>query len=418
MRQTISPQAQIIHVDCDSFFASCEQLFRPDLRDRAVVVLSSNDGCVVAANRIARQLGVRRGEAWFKQQLFLHGKDITLFSSNFVLYSSLSRRVMRLLEELCPAFEHYSIDEAFLHSDAAHAAERAAAIHHTVPRQIGLPVSVGVGRTKTLAKAATHVAKRGDGLCAPTLRQEAALLDTLKTGEIWNIGPRTAATLERYGISSAAQLRECDEAWIAKHFGIFGLRTLWELRGIANIDAEFGPRRRKGILCSLSFARATDSLKQLQRAVAQHVDRAVEKLIAQGSLAAEVGVFINTNRFGIGYYHNSHSIHLEQPSNFLPDFARAAQSCLAQIYRPQRRYIRSGVFLGAIDPPDRYQLDLFRPPDRRTQRMTAVVQELRRRWGRQAIATCRGLGDSDWITRSKYRSPRYTTSWDELPLVH
>ena len=189
---------------------------------------------------------------------------------------------------------------------------------------------------------------------------------------------------------------------------------------IGTITPKTAQRRVIHVDCDNFFAACEQLFRPdlRARAVAQHVDRAVAKLVAQGSLTAEISVFINTSRYGIDFYHNSHTMRLERPSDFLPDFSRAAQSCLTHIYRPHRRYARSGVFMGAIDPPDRYQFDLFHTDDPRAQRMNEAVQGLRRRWGRQVIGICRGVGDSDWITESKYRSPRYTTNWAELPLVH
>ena len=422
--------ATLALVDCNSFYASCEQVFRPDLLGRPVVVLSNNDGCVVARSKEAKALGVRMGEPWFQARQRLDGaRQVIALSSNYGLYGDMSRRVMSLLARFAPRQEVYSIDECFL--DLTGLPEDPSAlgrrVRDTVRRWTGLPVCVGIGPTKTLAKLANHLAKQSaewDGVCDLGACTEADLdrrLADVPTDEVWGIGARLAARLEAMAIRTALDLKQADTRLLRRRFSVVLERTALELRGIPCLSLEDLAPDKQQIQSSRSFGTPVTSIQELAEAVTSYVSRAAEKLRAQRSEAGAVYVMIRTNGFRNDQpqYSNSLVLGLSESSADTRLLARAALHGLRRLYRPGYRYAKAGIMLLALTPADRHQGSLFTDADRsdRSQRLMAAMDRINRHYGRETVMLAGAGLQRRWAMRQAHRSPRYTTRWDELPIA-
>lgn len=407
-------------VDCNSFYVSCERVFRPDLRGRPVVVLSNNDGNVVALSREAKDLGLPFGAPFFQVRDMARRHGIAVFSSNYALYGDMSRRVMECLATFTPEMEIYSIDEAFLVMPDADAAPF---VRERVYRWTGIPVTVGAAPTKTLAKLAAHIGKRDPaGVCLllDRGRIDAALAET-DVGDVWGVGPRYRELLRRHGIHTAKQLSEAPDPWVRRAMTLTGLRTVWELRGVPCIPIEEAPPPKKCIVCSRSFGIPVEDASSLREAVADYTARAAEKLRAQRGLAGALAVFISTNRFRADEPQYSNGIAIELPAaiSYTPRLMRAASALLERIYRQGYRYKKAGVMLYDIVPEGEAQLGLFESfhDTERTRRLMRTVDRLNRAMGRRTLFFAAGGIDRGWAMRRLYLSKRYTTRWDEIPVA-
>ncbi|ESQ08153.1 MAG: Y-family DNA polymerase [Thiohalocapsa sp. PB-PSB1] len=421
--------AAIALVDCNSFYASCEQVFRPDLSGRPLVVLSNNDGCVVARSPEAKALGIAMGEPWFQVQQRLPGAPVTVFSSNYALYADMSRRVMHLLARFSPRQEVYSIDECFL--DLTELPETPSAMGRrmraTVQRWTGLPVCVGIGPTKTLAKLANRIAKQQPvwqgvlDLGSLTSAQLNSQLAELDTGIVWGIGKRLAARLAKLGIHSVLDLEQADPRWLRQRFSVVLERTVRELRGVACLALEDTQPDKQQILSSRSFGIPVTDLRALAEAVTSYVSRAAEKLRAQHSEAGAVYVMIHTNPFKPGevQYGAGRLMALAEPTSDTRRLTEAALQGLRKLYRPGCRYTKAGIILQNLCPANNHQPGLFSDPARRVrdQRLMAVVDAINRHYGRGTIQLAGAGLSKPWAMRQARRSPRYTTRWDEFPIA-
>jgi len=425
MRAIIGPVAL---VDCNNFYVSCERVFDPGLLRKPVVVLSNNDGCVVARSNEAKGLGIGFGTPIFKCGELVRSKGLKALSSNYALYGDMSRRVMDCLSRFSPRIETYSIDEAFLDFSGIPLTERTAYAHQLrrrVLKEVGIPVSVGVATTKTLAKIANKLAKRNAGLKGVLdISGEVdmdALLSAFPVSEIWGVGYRYSQTLNRHGISNALQLRGADFSWVRKKMTIKGLRTVLELRGISCMPLELMSKDKKAITSSRSFGKPVVELDELKEAVATYVSRAAVKLRAQGSLAGTLMVFLATNRFKPDDPQYSNFLHLNLPTatSDSPELIRHACFGLQRIYREGFSYKQAGVILSNFSSERHTQLDIFGAEEKRERgrKLMGVVDAVNLRFGRGTLefAAC-GL-EQPWKTRQEMKSPAYTTNWDQLPVV-
>ena len=411
-------------VDCDNFYVSCERLFDPSLREAPVAILSNNDGCIIARSAEVKALGVPTGGPYFKYERLLARHGTRVFSSNYALYGDMSQRVMQVLRQAAPEVEVYSIDEAFLHlADTRAPVDQARQIRRTVRRWTGIPTSIGLGPTKTLAKIATRFAKRHpevEGVFDLTHRRDVdALLGLVHVGDVWGIGPQYTKRLLARGIETARQLRDARDAWVKKHLTIVGLRTVYELRGVSCLPLDQVRPAKKGITCSRSFGEPVVVLAGLKEAVAAYVTRVAEKLRAQTSIAATLCVFITTKSFGKGpHYHNSYTVTLPEPSAYTPALIRYAHRCLEKIYRPGYRYKKAGVILTGIQPAATHQGHLFVQADHPGNRaLMEAVDAVNKRWGRGTVFFAAAGTQQPWRMRQQQHSKRYTTRWDEVPEV-
>jgi len=420
-------------VDCNNFYCSCERAFNAALHNKPVLVLSNNDGCVVARSNEARALGIRMGQPAFECRELIEQHAIQVFSSNYSLYADMSDRVMKTLATFTSRLEVYSIDEAFLdvsHVGAEHLLDYGRQIRETVWQCTGIPVSVGLATTKTLSKIATEVVKQNppsQGVLNLTHYSEAELdelLDSIALKDVWGIGPRYTNRLQASrSIFTAKNLKDADEHWIRKRFSVMVQRTVLELRGIACIPLETEPKPKKGIMTAKSFGRPVESLAELEEAVATYTARAVEKLRNQESAACCISVFLTTNPFqhDAPQYANSLSRMLPFPTSFTPDFLNVALDLVRSMYQPGFRYKKAGVCISKIVSQEVLQADLFGDysleREYKKARLMAMVDFINRWWGQNTIFFgAQGIGQ-EWKMRQERRSPRFTTQWGEILVV-
>ena len=413
-------------IDCNNFYASCERLFRPDLAHRPVVVLSNNDGCIIARSNEAKALGIDMGTPYFKQEPLIRKHGVAVFSSNYPLYGDISQRVMDVLMRLEPDVEIYSIDEAFIRIPAERPCDLenwGRLLKDTVQKHTGIPVSIGLGPTKTLAKIANRFAKKTPAAAGIFVIAEGQSLDsllaTVDVGAIWGIGRRHSARLKKQAIHTALQLKNCTDAWLRKQLTVTGLRTAMELRGIPCISLENAVPARKSICTSRSFGQPVQTLDYLQEAVATYASQAAHKLRRNGLRTIAVDVFIRTNSFKTDepQYCNRRTFTLPVPSSHTATLVKAALTSLKAIYRPGYRYQKAGVLLHGLVPENCEQLHLFQAPAPRTTSLMKAVDEINRRWGRDTIQSGGAGLAKEWHFRQMKKSPSYTTRWAELPIA-
>jgi DNA polymerase V len=357
-------------VDCDAFYVSCERMFAVALRNRPVLVLSNNDGCVVARSNEVKQLKIAMGTPFFQIRHLVEQHGIQVFSSNYVLYNDVSNRVMHALSDFSPLVEVYSIDEAWLsltHVEQAHLRDYGHKIRTTVMQRVGIPVSVGIASTKTLSKIATEIVKKHSQyrgvLDLVSLSEQDLDLDlsAVPIEDVWGIGPRYARFLHDHRVITARHLKYADQDWIRKHLTVVGERTVLELRGIACLPIETRAKPKKAIMNAKSFGRPLEHLEELEQAVATYTARAAEKLRKQGSVTAHISVFLHTNYFRPDQpqYANSASRGILFPTAFTPTLIGHALSLLRGLYQQGYTYKKAGVLFTKIRPEERIQGDLY-----------------------------------------------------------
>ncbi|MFA7381827.1 MAG: Y-family DNA polymerase [Desulfurivibrionaceae bacterium] len=412
-------------LDCNNFYVSCERLFNPKLAGQPVVVLSNNDGCIIARSNEAKALGIRMGEPFFKCRKFIEAKQVQVFSSNYPLYGDLSQRVMGILSQLEPEVEVYSIDEAFFRQPKGKSQallENGRHIRTTVGKQVGIPVSIGFGATKTLAKIANRIAKKqpehGGVFVLPEQNLE-AILATIEVGEVWGIGPRQSQKLCAYGMRTVLDLKNANDAWLRKHLTITGLRTAMELRGVSCLPFEEAPAPRKSITSSRSFGQPVTDLSGLREALSAYVSIAAEKLRAEQKKAGCLQVYLTTNRFREGepQYANSLTVTLANPTASTLALIHHASEALRQLYRPGFSYQKVGVVLVDLVASSHEQQHLFRVPHKEQGELMAALDKINRRWGRDTLQSGSAGLERPWKNKQTRKSPSYTTSWHELPVV-
>ncbi len=414
-------------VDCNSFYASCERVFRPDLEGKPIGVLSNNDGIIVAASPELKRLGINRGEAEFKIRHLIRKHKIHIFSSNYSLYGDLSARVMQVLENFTPNLEIYSIDEAFLSlTEFKHLnlTEYGHLIRDTVYKWTGVPVSVGIGSTKTLAKIANRVGKKFKGTGGVyDITNHANMDKVLKWVEvenIWGVGRQYAKMLHRNKIDNAWQLSQTSQRWIKKRMTIVGLRTVMELTGISCIDLQEDVTPKKEIVSSKSFGIPVSDLKELKEAAASYCSRAVEKLRCDSQVASQIMVYLTTNRFKDEPQYANYAVgKLSVPSGYTPDFIEKTSDILDKIYRPGYNYKKVGVMISNIIHESKAPLDFFSPCylDDRRKVIMDCMDSLNKKMG-SGILKYAAVGiKQNWHMKREMLTPCYTTRWKDIPVV-
>lgn len=410
-------------VDCNNFYVSCERLFAPRLAGRPVVVLSNNDGCIIARSPEAKALGFVTGEPEFKVRSRLKEHNVAVFSSNYALYGDLSARVMATLSTFTPSIEVYSIDEAFLNlrgiqEDLPSYAER---IRQTVHQWTGIPVSIGIGPTKTLAKAANRLAKKvpgHDGVLDLTHRPDKKrLLAGLDVEDVWGIGRRHAKRLKTRGVLTALDFMGLSREWVLKHMTVVGLHTWLELHGVRCVPMEDVSASRKSIVCSRSFGQAVTSIEELKEATIYHASRAAEKLREQGGQANSLQVFVQTSTFNEGEQPQFPAVNmaLVPPTSNTLDIAGRAGQALTRLFKPGLRYKKVGIMLTGIESESSAQLSLMPTNNERGKQLMDVLDRVNARWGRETLSLAASGVERCWSMKQEHRSPRYTTAWAELP---
>lgn len=419
-------------VDVNNFYVSCERVFQPQFEHVPMVVLSNNDGCAVARSAEVKALGVKMGTPWFKMKALAKEHGILALSSNYTLYGDMSNRATAVLRDFSPDIEVYSVDESFLRVESvAHLYGGVTAMGQQIRQRVkqwtGLPVCVGCGPTKTLAKIANHLAKKNpefDGVCdlhAIPRPERLQWMSQLEVGEVWGVGKRIAKRLNAMGVETVLDLRNSSIKEIRAQFGVVMERTCNELRGISCLELEDVAPAKQQIMSSRSFGSPVTTLAELREAVASYVSRAAEKLRAQGSVSAAIHVFIQTNRFKESdlQYSEGLLVPLPDPTDDTRLLASAATLGLGLIYKPGYQYKKAGIMLTLISDKAKRQQTLFDDPLQRAQsaKLMAAMDAINAEFGRDTVRAGATGTEKRWAMRSENRSSRFTTRWDELPIA-
>ncbi len=402
-------------VDCNNFYASCEEVFNPSLKKKPLLILSNNDGCVIARSQKAKEAGVKMGDPAYLFKPEEKRGEINMLSSNFALYADMSQRVMQTLESFSQDMEIYSIDEAFFELEKKPDLEQVATgMRNTVKKWTGIPVSIGIGATKTLAKLANKIAKKGQGVFV--LDEPEKTLEKTPLEDIWGIGSGLAARLYKNGIYTAGQLIHAEDHKIQKILGVSGYRTVLELRGVSTIPLSEIEEKKKSIISSRSFREAVLTQTDLEEAVSSFATRAAEKLRDQTSLAGFLSVFIATSPFKEPYYARSCHIQIPIPTSYTPDLISYAKEGLARIFAQGKEYKKAGVLLGDFCDTDSRPLDLFSQErtGEKKQKVMQLIDKINNLYDKPALFfAAEGIGPK-WKTEPTRVSPKFTTSWHDL----
>jgi len=415
-------------VDCNNFYASCEKLFRPDLKHTPVVVLSNNDGCIVARSKEVKALGIKMGVPMFQVQDEIRKHGIVCFSSNYALYADLSNRVMTILEEEAPRLEVYSIDEAFMDlTGVDHVTDLLAfgkRVKAKVDQWTGITVGVGIAPTKTLAKLANHAAKKypatGSVVDLMDPDRQKRLLALLDVSDVWGVGRRITAKLKARGINTALDLANADPKSIRSEFSVVLERTIRELNGVSCLDLELVRPTKQQIICSRSFGHKVTDKQELREVIAKYTTRAAEKLRGEKRLCRVVSVFIRTSPF-ISHepqYSKTLSAELPNPTDDTRDLLEVAYVLFRRIYRAGYRYAKGGVMLADFYEHGAFQQDLFRADNTKinSKALMNVVDKINQSGLGNVFFASQGVSPQ-WSMKREHLSPAYTTRWDELPKV-
>jgi DNA polymerase V len=418
-------------IDCNSFYCSCERLFKPHLKSKPVVVLSNNDGCIISISDEAKTAGISMATPYFLSKPAIEKHSIATFSSNYNLYGDLSRRVMETLQTILPSncVEVYSVDEAFLdlsHIPADKIAETAMDIRTTVELWTGISVSVGVAPTKTLAKVANHIAKKNKAatkcvMILDTDERVGLALQQTPVGDIWGVGRRSAVKLEALGIVDAWQLKQMPEDWARKNLGgVVGVRLIKELRGEPAIDMNDALENKKMITTTRMFGTPVTKMNDVKEAVATYTSRAAEKLRRQQCAAKNIYVFVvpqetrNVERFSHGPTVGSHVI-LPFATSLTDQLIKPALQLVEKLFEPGRKYKKAGVILSALEPDESIQSNLFISPTKNSRRyLMNALDNLNFSMRDDVIKFASSGVEKNWKMRQELRSPRYTSRWEEL----
>ncbi len=411
-------------VDCNNFYVSCELVFNPSLRGKPVVVLSNNDGCVISRSQEAKALGIKMGQPFFEIEEFAKRHGVLALSANFTLYGDMSRRVMETLFSVSPEVEVYSIDEAFVSLTGLPITdydEYGNFIREKVYRWTGIPVAVGIAPTKTLAKVATYIAKHyGNGGVQVISSDDdfSELLKKVPVEEIWGIGRSYSSFLRSKGVETAYDFTLLPEKWVKKYMKINGLRTQQELKGKSAISIS-GRGERRSFITSRTFGKSVEGFEDLLSAISTFVSLASERMREEGYLAASVSVYVAAGTYTRHPYFAQEAEIFPVPTDFTPELIGAAERILRKIYKRGYGYKKAGVILGGLVPRSNYQYELFVPAEvmRRREALMKAVDTINAKFGKNSISFASEKLSDQWHSVQKRLTRRYTTSWNELPVV-
>lgn len=415
-------------VDCNNFFVSCERVFRPDLWHQPVAVLSNNDGCIVARSNEVKALGVPMGVPYFKVRDVLKANNVTLFSGNFPLYGDFSQRVVQILQDTCPDIEVYSVDESFLEISRLPIKNYTAwgqALRAKILQYTGVPVSVGIAPSKTLAKGAADYAKKQllptGAFAAVDPAAHLQLLQGLAVQDVWGVGRRTAPKLLNLGIRTAHELSQVSNAWAQSQLTIRGVKMVRELRGESCLALDNQDDPQQSILRSRSFGHTIRDYYELESAVATFTAQAGVKLRAKQELAGAVATFLYGSKHSQQRHGGSAVVRLTPPTNDTGALIAAALQALHQVYDPDFGYKKAGIVLASLRPASAWQLAFNSDPAQidRTIQLNKTIDALNQRYGTRLVRhASEHPNRSHWFSRRQLRSPAYTTNWADIPTVH
>ena len=414
-------------VDCNSFYASCERVFNPKLENKPVVVLSNNDGCIVARTNEAKALGIKMGEPLFKAKKTIEKHDVKVFSSNYTLYGSMSNRVMKILEQFFPDIEIYSIDEAFMEISSLRKiydySKYAMKVRKIIFQWTGIPVSIGIGETKTLAKIANHIVKDNPKIKGvfdiTKIKNKKTILETIKVEKIWGIGNKLSKFLIKNNIYNANDFIKQDNSWIRKNINILGLKTKMELEGMSCYDLENNFKLRKSCSVSRSFGKRISLLKDIREAVSTYISRAAEKIRNEKLVANNINLYIRTspfNRKSEEYYANSISIPLDLPTNNIITLNKKVLSGLNKIFKKGYLYQKAGVVLSGLES-DGLDLNLFKQSNKKKEMLMNAFDFINRKYGKNSLQIASEGIQKMWLMKKNKCSSNFTTDLQDLLVV-
>jgi len=409
-------------VDCNNFYVSCERVFNPNLEGKPVVVLSNNDGCIISRSNEAKALGIKMAVPFFEVRELIEKARVEVYSANFTLYGDLSRRVINTLARFTPEYEVYSIDEVFLNLsgfERAGLADYARQIVATVKKWTGIPISIGIAPTKTLAKLANKLAKKypewGGVLDWTAICDPEKKLSRFEIGDLWGIGRQSEKQLQKSGIFNALELRNANDKWILKEMGVVGQRIVFELRGISCLPLEMVRSARKSVLCSRSFGRAVENLEELKQAIAEFTSQAAETLREERLSAKRLTVFCITRPHSEEARTHSRTVELPVATDSTPELICTALRETEKIFFPGGRFKKAGVAFSGLVPADEVQTDIFDDKNRqRAGKLMQALDEINGRLGAGALRYAASGIQQPWRMKSSHRSKRFTTRWEEL----
>lgn len=427
MTASKEPTSIFALVDCNNFYASCEKLFRPDLASVPVVVLSNNDGCVIARSREAKKLGLKMGMPLFQIRDFLIKNKVVVFSSNYALYADISQRVMNTLEALAPRIEVYSIDEAFLDLTGLESLftleEYGFKVRNTIQQHTGITVCVGIAPTKTLSKLANHAAKTwqktGGVVNLMCKERQRKLMTLLPVGEVWGVGRKISQRLEALGIETALQLADADPKFIRQHFSVVVERTVRELNGESCLEIEEVTPTKKQIISSRAFGKRITAKLDMEEAISEYIARAAKKLRHEQQEAKHLTVFIRTSPFNENEpaFSAGKSIELERPTSDTRVLLKYGLLLLDKMWVDGYRYSKAGVMLSDFYDIDVYQPDLFSDPPIKNEsdgKLMKLIDEMNTKKAKSIWFASQGT-KHEWAMKRDLLSPAYTTQWNSIP---
>ena len=409
-------------IDCNNFYASCERIFNPKLIGKPIVVLSNNDGCIIARSKEAKKLGIKMGEPYFKAKNIIEKNKVEVFSSNYSLYGDISQRVMETLSSFSSEVEIYSIDEAFLGLNGFENYELKTYCNHirqTINKWVGIPVSIGVGPTKTLSKIANNLAKKNSnykGVCILENKIEIKkALNETSIEDVWGIGRRLSIFLKKYNIDTAHHFSEMDRGWIRKNMGVVGEKTYLELNGVSCLDLDLVPSDKQSCCVSRSFSRPIEKLFDLEESISTYGSRVSEKIREEGLVAESMSIFVLTNHFNRRekQYSNSIKLHLPFPTNNSIKIVKRSLEGIRKIYRPGYKYKKAGIILYGLSRQNvtKGLLDYDREA---SDSIMQTIDKINNRYGGETIKIASEGIKKIWKMKRENVSPCYTTRFDEL----
>ena len=412
-------------IDCNAFYVSCERVFNPKLNNRPVVALSNNDGCIISRSKEAKALGIKMGVPLFKVKDIVEKEKVVVFSSNYTLYADMSRRVMNIISSSSPYTEIYSIDEAFveLSSLPIDYESYAHQLRQTILQHTGIPVSIGIASTKTLAKVANHKAKKDDslnGVCSlVNYNNIDQILELTEVGDVWGVGRRLSKKLINHGIHNAKLLKNCSDSWIRKMMSVNGLKTITELRGISCIPLEEYSMTRKSCCTTRSFGKLLTNLEDIEQAVTTFARRAAERIRSESLAASCVSVFLRTNPFDkkSAYYSNGASRTLSHPTHDSITIIETSLLLTKRIFKNNYQYKKAGVLLSGLCDESEIQETLFEKNYNQNSDLMSAIDAINYRYGRDTLQMASECKVGNWKQKRENCTRNYTTQIDRLLLV-
>ena len=417
---------KIALVDCNSFYVSCERLFNPSIIKKPVIVLSSNDGCVISRSTEAKVLGIKMGEPYFKVEKIIKKNDVKVFSSNYSLYGDISRRVMKTLKQFSPQMEIYSIDEAFLNLSSIrdeNLFEHGNKIRKTVLKWTGIPTSIGIATTKTLSKAANYIAKKEQSGIVNLIntKQIDQILKEIEINEVWGVGRQLTKFYIKNGIHTAYQLKNMHNNWIKKNTNVLGSRTAMELKGIPCVSLKEHQEKRKNCCVSRSFGRKVTKLEELSESVTTHCLNAAEKIRSDNQTTKRITVFIRTSPFqkDKNYYANSKDIDLPVRTNDSIELVKQALIALQYIYRKGYKYQKAGIIFSGLNEVDIYKKNLFSSinNEEKRKKLMKAIDYTNIKYGRHALSIAQAGLRKKLNIKRQHSSKIDTACFDFLPTI-